>query len=70
LPQTDRHYINAAQKVFRSFDWQETVKNRDKFKHFLQTMHDRIGSATPENKLEDFVSQKQKVKKKDLSSLL
>lgn len=70
LPQVDRHYISAAQQVFDSFDWQGTVKNRDKFKHFLQTMHDRIGTATPENKLEDFISQKQSVKKKDLSSLL
>jgi organic radical activating enzyme len=70
LPQVDRHYIVAAQKVFCSFDWQEAVKNRDKFKHFLQTMHDRIGSASPENKLEDFILQKQRVKKKDLSKLL
>lgn len=70
LPAADKHYITAAQKVFRSFDWQDNVKNRDKFKHFLQTMYDRIGTANPEESLSNFISEKQKVKKLDLSRLL
>ena len=70
LPDCDRHYIVAAQKVFKSFDWQTSVKNREKFKHFLQTMHDRIGTGEPVDSLADFILQKQRVKKKDLSNLL
>lgn len=70
LPDSDCHYIAAAQKVFKSFDWQTSVKNREKFKHFLQTMHDRIGTGEPVDSLSDFIEQKQRVKKKDLSNLL
>ena len=70
LPDHDRHYIVLAQKVFNSFDWQTSVKNREKFKHFLQTMHDRIGTGEPVDSLADFILQKQRVKKKDLSNLL
>tara|TARA_R110000772_G_scaffold256190_2_gene372629 strand:- start:1150 stop:2283 length:1134 start_codon:yes stop_codon:yes gene_type:complete len=68
----NRKYVTAAQKVIDKYKkFQKTFLNQASCDSFLSSMNDRIGSAKAvDNIREDFLKEKQAVKKKDLSSLL
>ena len=63
-------HVDRAMNVFKQFDNQPNVKNRERFQKFLVGMQQRVGSAHVEDLTAEFVEQTQPLKQKDLSSLL
>ena len=63
-------HVDRAMNVFKQFDNQPNVKNRERFQKFLVSMQQRVGSAHTEDLTAEFVEQTQPLKQKDLSSLL
>ena len=66
-----RKHIVRAQEVYARYHNQHTkLQHAERFKQYLQSMHDRIGTGFSHTTVTDFILDKQQIKNQDLSKLL